>query len=82
MQLGLELGWGSCGHRRHRTRARGGGYQAWIAAGHHGEMEYMARHGSLRWQPDDLQPGTQSVICVALDYWPQRAAGIEATAVI
>ena len=55
------------------------GFQAWIAADHHGEMEYMARHGSIRWQPDELQPGTQSVICVALDYWPSKAVDAEAT---
>ena len=48
------------------------GFQAWLAADHHGEMEYMARHGSKRWRPDELQPGTQSVICVALDYWPSK----------
>ena len=48
------------------------GFQAWLAADHHGEMEYMARHGSKRWQPDELQPDTQSVICVALDYWPSK----------
>ena len=51
------------------------GFQAWIEAGHHGEMEYMARHGSKRWQPDELQPGTQSVICIALDYTPKNDAG-------
>lgn len=53
----------------------GEGFQAWIEAGHHGEMEYMARHGSKRWQPDELQPGTQSVICVALDYSPKQDGG-------
>lgn len=79
MQLGLELGWAAVGIADIALEREAEGYQAWIAAGHHGEMEYMARHGSLRWQPDDLQPGTQSVICVALDYWPQRAAGAEAT---
>ena len=50
------------------------GFQAWIAANYHGEMEYMARHGSKRWQPDELQLGTQSVICVALDYWSPGSA--------
>jgi epoxyqueuosine reductase len=79
VQLGLELGWAAVGIADIALEREAEGYQAWIAAGHHGEMEYMARHGSLRWQPDDLQPGTQSVICVALDYWPQRAAGAEAT---
>ena len=77
VQLGLELGWAAVGIADIALEREAEGYQAWIAAGHHGEMEYMARHGSLRWQPDDLQPGTQSVICVALDYWPQRAAGAE-----
>ena len=48
------------------------GFQAWVAAGQHGEMEYMARHGEKRWRPDELQTGTQSVICVALDYWPNE----------
>ena len=54
-------------------------FQAWIAADHHGDMEYMARHGSKRWQPDELHPGTQSVICVALDYWPNAAVDAEKT---
>jgi epoxyqueuosine reductase len=40
-------------------------------------MEYMARHGEKRWRPDELEPGTQSVICVALDYWPSDALSAE-----
>ena len=76
--MGLDLGWAAVGIADTALEREAEGYQAWIAAGHHGEMEYMARHGSLRWQPDDLEPGTQSVICVALDYWPQDAADAEA----
>lgn len=52
--------------------------QAWLAAGHHGEMDYMARHAHLRADPAQLQPGTLSVISVSLDYLPQ-AADAEAT---
>ncbi len=73
------MGWAAVGIADIELSREAVGYQAWIAAGHHGGMEYMARHGSKRWQPDELQPGTQSVICVALDYWPERAADAEAT---
>ncbi len=71
MQLGRKLGFSAVGIADIALEREAEGFQAWIAADHHGEMEYMARHGSKRWQPDELQPGTQSVICVALDYWPQ-----------
>ncbi len=72
-QLGRSLGFSAVGIADIALEREAKGFQAWIAAGQHGEMEYMARHGSLRWQPDELQPGTQSVICVALDYWPNGA---------
>jgi len=44
--------------------------QQWLAAGYHGEMEYMARHGSKRSRPAELEPGTLSVISVRMDYLP------------
>lgn len=72
--LGLELGWSAVGIADIMLEREAVGYQAWLAAGHHGEMEYMVRHGSKRWRPDELQPGTKAVISVALDYWPTRAA--------
>ena len=75
MQLGERMGFSSVGIADIALEREGEGFQAWIEAGHHGEMEYMARHGSKRWQPDELHPGTQSVICVALDYSPNNAAG-------
>ncbi len=75
VQLGRSMGFSAVGIADIALEHEAAGFQAWIAADHHGEMEYMARHGSLRWQPDELQPGTQSVICVALDYWPSNASG-------
>ncbi|MGH8490585.1 MAG: tRNA epoxyqueuosine(34) reductase QueG, partial [Gammaproteobacteria bacterium] len=42
----------------------------WLAAGYHGEMRYMARHGTKRSRPDELVPGTQRVISARLDYLP------------
>ncbi|QEL64277.1 ferredoxin protein [Oryzomicrobium terrae] len=44
---------------------------AWLAAGCHGEMDYMARHADLRAAPDTLVPGALSVISVRLPYWPE-----------
>jgi epoxyqueuosine reductase len=37
-------------------------------------MEYMARHGTRRSRPDELVPGTISVISARMDYWPADAA--------
>lgn len=42
----------------------------WLAAGHQGEMDYMAAHGRKRSHPDELVPGTRRVICVRMDYLP------------
>jgi epoxyqueuosine reductase len=40
----------------------------WLGHGYHGQMEYMARHGTKRTRPAELEPGTQRVICVRMDY--------------
>jgi len=46
------------------------GLQAWLAAGFHGSMNYMASHGLKRARPAELVPGTLSVITVQMDYLP------------
>jgi epoxyqueuosine reductase len=43
----------------------------WLAAGFHGEMDYMARHGRKRSHPEELVPGTIRVISARLDYLPE-----------
>ena len=48
--------------------------QRWLAQGRHGEMGYMARHGTLRSRPQELKPGALRVISLRMDYWPQEAA--------
>jgi len=47
----------------------------WLAAGFHGEMDYMARHGSKRARPAELRPGTLRVISARMDYQPRAQAG-------
>ena len=44
---------------------------AWLAAGCHGEMGYMARNTDLRRQPERLVPGARRAICVRMDYRPE-----------
>jgi epoxyqueuosine reductase len=51
----------------------------WLAAGFHGELDYMARHGLKRTRPQLLVPGTVSCISVRLDYWPGGAADAQRT---
>ena len=48
--------------------------QRWLAAGYHGEMEWMASHGTKRTRPAELVPGTQRVISVRMDYLPADSA--------
>ncbi|QGU32079.1 tRNA epoxyqueuosine(34) reductase QueG [Thermochromatium tepidum] len=46
----------------------------WLARGHHGEMDYMARYGVKRARPAELVPGTLSVISARMDYLPESRA--------
>ena len=46
----------------------------WLAAGRHGEMGYMQRHGARRSRPAELVPGTLRVITARMDYWPESAS--------
>lgn len=48
------------------------GLQAWLDAGHHGEMDYMASHGMKRARPAELVPGTVRVIMARMDYLPKE----------
>jgi len=50
------------------------GLLAWLEAGFHGSMHYMARHGLKRARPAELVPGTLSVITARMDYLPRDAA--------
>lgn len=50
------------------------GLRAWLAAGHHGEMDYMASHGMKRARPAELVPGTVRAIVARMDYLPMDSA--------
>ncbi|MBZ8138752.1 tRNA epoxyqueuosine(34) reductase QueG [Rubrivivax gelatinosus] len=44
------------------------GLRAWLEAGFHGSMAYMAAHGMKRARPAELVPGTVRVISARMDY--------------
>ena len=48
------------------------GLLAWLNAGYHGNMDYMAKHGIKRSHPDKLIPGTLRVISVRMNYSPPK----------
>lgn len=49
----------------------------WLQKSHHGEMAWMASHGLKRSRPNDLEPGTRSIISVRMDYLPPAVADSE-----
>ena len=72
---GRELGFQAVGIADTDLGAAEGRLAAWLAAGFHGEMDYMARHGLKRARPAEFQPGTLRVISARMNYLPQAADG-------
>ncbi len=73
-QWGRELGFAAVGIADGELSAAEAGLQAWLDRGFHGEMDYMAAHGTKRSRPAELVPGTVRVISARLDYFPPAAA--------
>jgi epoxyqueuosine reductase len=46
-------------------------YEQWLQAGYAGDMKYLANHKELRYDPRQLVPGAQSIICLAYSYFPE-----------
>jgi epoxyqueuosine reductase len=70
---GRDLGFESIGVSDADLAAEEVQLMNWLAAGRHGEMDYMARHGVARARPAALVPGTVRVITARLNYWPAQA---------
>jgi len=45
-------------------------YEKWLSEGRHGQMSYLSNHQDLRFHPDLLVPGVQTIVSVALSYHP------------
>ena len=70
--LARELGFSQVGIAGVDLSVAEPGLSAWLAAGFHGDMHYMAAHGLKRARPAELVPGTVSVITVRMNYLPSR----------
>ena len=69
MQLwARELGFSQIGIAGVDLSSAEAGLSAWLAAGFHGDMHYMAAHGLKRARPAELIPGTVSVITARMNY--------------
>ncbi len=70
----LELGFQACGITDIDLSVAERHMLDWLARGYHGDMDYMARHGTKRSRPAELLPGTVRVISVRMDYLPPSSA--------
>ncbi|MGQ9860788.1 MAG: tRNA epoxyqueuosine(34) reductase QueG [Thiobacillaceae bacterium] len=74
---GHQLGFDQVGFAPVDLGAAEAGLMAWLDAGFHGEMDYMALYGAMRPRPAEFVPGTLSLITVRLDYLPTAADALE-----
>ncbi len=68
-----ELGFQAVGISDTDLSAAENGLLEWLGLGMHGEMDYMANHGTKRSRPAELVPGTLRVITLRMNYAPPAA---------
>ncbi len=72
-QEALRLGFSACGICRPEfIEEYAVRLQQWLDHGFHGAMNYMARYTDKRSDPRILLENTQSIVVVALNYYPQK----------
>ncbi|MCC8394139.1 tRNA epoxyqueuosine(34) reductase QueG [Paraburkholderia sp. MMS20-SJTR3] len=71
---GRELGFGAIGISDTDLSAAEAPLAAWLEAGCHGEMDYMAKHGMKRARPAELVAGTRRVITARIAYLPANTS--------
>ena len=72
-KLAYDLGFAFCGvGKADFMEPEARQLEAWLNAGYHAEMDYMARNFDLRTDPRKLVPGAQSVIVLGYNYFPEK----------
>lgn len=71
----LGLGFDLAGIARLGPVSTHAAFTEWLAAGHHGEMDYLQRGAELRADTTRPEPGMRSAVVVALDYGGREPAG-------
>ena len=67
-QLATEFGFADCGITDTHNEAAGQRLNQWLELGYHANMDYMGKHGSMRYRAEELVPNTQRIICLRMDY--------------
>ncbi|MDR1743735.1 MAG: tRNA epoxyqueuosine(34) reductase QueG [Dysgonamonadaceae bacterium] len=67
----LSLGFDACGICRAEDSGLKTDYMRWISEHCHGKMAYLERNIDKRLDPRLLVEGAKSIVCVALNYYPQ-----------
>ncbi len=47
-------------------------YRQWIAEGMHGGMDYLSRHSHLKYHPERIVPGAQTVLTMVFPYYQEE----------
>ncbi|HKO68794.1 MAG TPA: tRNA epoxyqueuosine(34) reductase QueG [Burkholderiaceae bacterium] len=71
VQWGEELGFAHIGIADVDVAAAAARFDAWLADGRHGDMDYLQRHAALRADPSRLLPGALRVIVARMNYLPR-----------
>ncbi|HEY9172471.1 MAG TPA: tRNA epoxyqueuosine(34) reductase QueG [Verrucomicrobiae bacterium] len=72
-QRAAELGFDDCRFTPAVAPANAAALQRWLAAGHHGEMAWLARNAHKRANPQQVLPGAKSIIVIAASYSEARS---------
>jgi epoxyqueuosine reductase len=71
-----ELGFQDCGITDTALEKHEQRLQQWLDANYHGDLDYMAAHGSKRSRPQELIEGTLRVISLRMDYLPDAEESV------
>ncbi|MBF6058275.1 tRNA epoxyqueuosine(34) reductase QueG [Thiomicrorhabdus heinhorstiae] len=71
---GKSLGFADVGITHTDLSAYEADYFNWVGLDFHGEMHYMTHHGHKRTRPNELVPGTLSIISVRMNYLDSNAS--------
>ncbi len=73
-QWGKELGFQKVGITNTDLSQYEPHFHNWLKNNYHGQMNFMNKHGSKRYRPNELLHNTQSIICVRMNYLPASHA--------
>src|SRR5205807_1348099 len=81
-QKALELGFDDCRFTSAAAPDSADKLVAWLAQGWHGEMAYLHRNAHKRVDPDQVLPGSRSIITLAASYLsaPAQAGAVVSAA--